>query len=182
MNPGHRTTRIVDAIGDAELEIIARLFQSYADEFADMIAEQLCRQGFAAEVAGLPGRYAPPSGCLLLAMEGDVPAGCVGLRDLGDGTCEMKRLYVTPAHRGRGTGRLLVEEVIHRAETLGYRRMVLDTLSEMTGALALYRGYGFVETAPDWNHASDHAVFMQKRFCIDGSSSQHALASRSTLE
>ena len=138
----------MEAVGEEGLGQARRLFRAYAAEHAATIAESLCVQGFEAELAGLPGRYAPPSGCLLLAMVGDEPAGCVAMRDLGGGTCEMKRLYVAPEHRGRGVGRLLVEAVIRRAERAGYERMVLDTLPEMAGALALYRASGFVETAP----------------------------------
>ena len=138
----------MDAVGEAGLGHARSLFRAYAAEFAGSIAEILCHQGFDAEVAGLPGRYAPPSGCLLLAMDGDMPAGCVALRDLGDGTCEMKRLYVAPEHRGLGLGRLLVEEVLRRAERMGYRRMVLDSLPEMAGALALYRRHGVRRDRP----------------------------------
>jgi ribosomal protein S18 acetylase RimI-like enzyme len=139
------------------------MFRAYADEFAGSIAEILCFQSFEAELAGLPGRYAPPSGCLLLAMDGDEPAGCVGLRDIGEGTCEMKRLYVAPGSRGKGLGKHLIEEVIVRAERLGYRRMVLDTLPLMTGALALYRQFGFLETAPYWGHPTEQAIFLERR-------------------
>jgi ribosomal protein S18 acetylase RimI-like enzyme len=148
------------------------LFRAYAAEFADSIAETLCFQGFEAELAGLPGRYAPPSGCLLLPMEEDVPAGCVALRDLGDGTCEMKRLYVAPTHRGRGVGRLLVEEVVRRAGRMGYRRMVLDSFPEMAGALALYREQGFVETTPYWDHPADRAVFLERPLGSEGKPSE----------
>ena len=84
------------------------------------------------------------------------------MRDLGDGTCEMKRLYVAPTHRGRGAGRLLVEEVTRRAGQMGYRRMVLDTFPEMAGALGLYREYGFVETISYWEHPIGRAVFMER--------------------
>src|SRR5947209_1217128 len=108
--------RLVEASGGTELELAKQLLCSYADEFASSIAETLCFQGFEAELAGLPGRYAPPKGCLLLALDGDTPAGCVAMRELGDVTCEMKRLYVVPEYRGRGVGRLLVEEVIRQAE------------------------------------------------------------------
>jgi putative acetyltransferase len=162
MSPGDSTIRLEAADGSEMLNHARRLFRSYADEFADTIAETLCFQGFDDEVAGLPGRYAPPSGCLLLAMEADIPAGCVALRDLGDGTCEMKRLYVAPTYRGRGVGRLLVMGVIERGELLGYRRMVLDTMPEMAGALGLYREYGFVETTPYWAHPAQRAVFMER--------------------
>ena len=96
-------------------------------------------------------------------MEGDVPAGCVAMRDLGGGTCEMKRLYVAPEYRGRGVGRLLVEEVLRRAERAGYRRMVLDTLPEMAGAIALYRAFGFVETAPYWDCPVERTIYLERR-------------------
>jgi putative acetyltransferase len=168
MRSGDPTIRLEDAEGSEALDLARGLFRSYAAEFADSIAETLCFQGFEAEVAGLPGRYAPPSGCLLLAMQEDVPAGCVALRDLGDGTCEMKRLYVAPAYRGRGVGRLLVEEVVRRAGRMGYRRMVLDTFPEMAGALALYREHGFVETAPYWGHPAGRAVFLERPLGDEG--------------
>jgi putative acetyltransferase len=169
MRPGGPTIRVVDAVGADGLDHARRLFRSYADEFADSIAETLCFQGFEAEVTGLPGRYAPPSGCLILAMEGEAPAGCVALRDLGDGTCEMKRLYVAPEYRGRGVGKLLVGEIVCRGERMGYRRMVLDTMPEMAGALALYREYGFVETTPYWGHPAERAVFLERPLGLTGS-------------
>ncbi len=154
--------RVVDAEGERGLDIARQLFRSYAVEFADSIAETLCFQGFEAEVAGLPGRYAAPSGCLLLAMDGDTPAGCVALRDLGGGTCEMKRLYVAPDFRGRGVGRSLVEGVIRMAGRAGYRRMVLDTVPEMADAIALYRSFGFQETSPYWDCPVERTIYMEK--------------------
>jgi ribosomal protein S18 acetylase RimI-like enzyme len=168
MIAGDSTIRIEDAADAKRIELVAQLFRSYADEFAGLLAETLCLQGFAAEVAGLPGRYGPPTGCLLLAMDGRIPAGCVGLRDLGNGTCEMKRLYVTPPYRGRGTGRLLVKSVIHRGGSMGYRRMVLDTLPEMAAAIALYREFGFIDSVPNWSHPVEQAVFLEKPLNIDG--------------
>jgi putative acetyltransferase len=163
MTPIGPTVRVVDAVGEEGLGHARRLFRAYAVEHAATIAESLCVQGFEAELAGLPGRYALPSGCLLLAVAGDEPAGCVAMRDLGGGTCEMKRLYVAPEHRGRRVGRLLVVEVIRRAERAGYNRMVLDTLPEMAGALALYRASGFVEAAPYWDCPVERTVFLEKR-------------------
>ena len=154
--------RVVDAQGEEGLDHARRLFRSYATEFADSIAEALCFQGFEAEIAGLPGRYAPPSGCLLLAIDGDSPAGCVALRDLGGGTCEMKRLYVAPESRGRGIGRSLVEAVIRKASQVGYRRMILDTLPEMVEAVALYRSFGFVETSPYWGCPVERTIYLKK--------------------
>jgi putative acetyltransferase len=168
MRPGDPTIRVVDAVGADGLDHARRLFRSYADEFADSIAETLSFQGFDTEIAGLPGRYATPSGCLILAMEGESPAGCVAMRDLGDGTCEMKRLYVTHEYRGRGVGRLLVERIVRRGEQMGYRRMVLDTMPEMAGALALYREFGFVEMTPYWDHPAERAVFMERPLDDEG--------------
>jgi putative acetyltransferase len=166
MSRDEPTIRLVDAVGPEGLGHARSLFRAYAAEYAPLVAVIFDVQGFDAEVAGLPGRYAPPSGCLLLAMDGDIASGCVALRDLGDGTCEMKRLYVTSERRDLGLGRLLVDEVLRRAERMGYRRMVLDSLPEMQGALALYRRYGFVETAPYWGHPTGHAIFMEKWFTV----------------
>jgi ribosomal protein S18 acetylase RimI-like enzyme len=162
MRPSDSKIRIVEAETAADLDHVRSLFRSYATEYAESIAETLCFQGFEAELAGLPGRYGPPSGFLLLAMDDDRSAGCVAVRDLGGGTCEMKRLFVTPEYRGRGVGRLLVEEVLHRAERAGHRRLVLDTLPEMQGALGLYRSFGFVETDPYWDSPVERTIYLGK--------------------
>jgi ribosomal protein S18 acetylase RimI-like enzyme len=169
MRPGESKIRIVEAESAADLDHARSLFRSYATEYAASIAESLCFQGFEAELAGLPGRYAPPSGFLLLATDGDYSAGCVAVRDLGGGTCEMKRLFVTAEYRGRGVGRLLVDEVLHRAERAGYHRLVLDTLPEMQGALGLYRSFGFVEADPYWDSPVERTIYLEKPLG-DGSS------------
>lgn len=100
-------------------------------------------QGFSAEMAALPGEYAPPGGALLLACVDGAPAGCVAVRRFDAGRCEMKRLYVDPAQRRCGAGRALAVAAMTRARTLGYSRMLLDTLPSMATAQALYEELGF---------------------------------------
>ena len=116
------------------------------DEIREMLREyqtwlqvDLCFQGFEKELAELPGGYAPPRGCLLIA-EG---AGCIGLRPIDNDICEMKRLFVRPVHRRSGLGRTLVEAIIEEARMIGYRRMRLDTMPIMGGAQKLYESLGF---------------------------------------
>jgi ribosomal protein S18 acetylase RimI-like enzyme len=121
-------------------------------EYADSIGVDLSFQSFDAEMAGLPGDYAPPAGRLLI-LERAVPedntvAGCVALRRLEDEVCEMKRLWVRPNHQGHGLGRALAMAIIDEARRAGYARMRLDTLPSMTSAIALYQSLGFRPIAP----------------------------------
>ena len=116
-------------------------------EYAALVAEALCFQNFDAELAALPGEYAPPGGVLLIARDGDAPAGCVALRRLDAGTGEMKRMYVREAYRDSGLGRRLAVAVIDEARKRGYARVLLDTLPKLAPAIALYRDLGFRETA-----------------------------------
>ena len=142
-------TSLTDAASPQELDTARRLFRAYAE----WLAVDLCFQGFEQEVAGLPGRYAPPAGRLLLAKVAGEAAGCVGLRPLAPGICEMKRLWVEPGFGGRGLGRALAEASIAAARAIGYRRMRLDTLPErMPAAQHLYRSLGFVEIPPYYHN------------------------------
>ena len=121
-------------------------------EYAQALGIDLCFQNFDAELAGLPGDYAAPQGCLLLAFVDGELAGCGGLRPLGDvdyaNACEMKRLYVRRAFRRFGLGRLLTQALIDGAVQAGYSVMLLDTLDDMEAARGLYESLGFVEVPP----------------------------------
>ena len=132
------------------------------EEYAAGLGISLCFQNFDRELANLPGDYAPPDGRLLLATEDDQLAGCIALRKLGPGVCEMKRLFLRPAYRGKGLGRVLVESIIDEARKLGYTHMRLDTLpGRMDQAIALYQSIGFVEIEPYYNNPVPDAKFMQ---------------------
>lgn len=133
------------ADGPSDLAAVRALFL----EYAEALDVDLCFQGFDAELAALPGDYAPPAGGLWLAWLGGEAVGVVALRPLPlAGACEMKRLYLRPAARGRGLGRALARACIAGARERGYRRMLLDTLPSMAPARALYAEFGFTPTAP----------------------------------
>lgn len=139
------------------MQLARELFRGYAAE----LAVDLCFQSFEAELAGLPGKYAPPRGRLLIAQYGEAAAGCVALRPLEEAVCEMKRLWVRPAYRGCGLGRRLAEAAIAEARAIGYRTMRLDTLARLVPALALYRSLGFQEIAPYTANPIEGAIFME---------------------
>ena len=137
-------TAIVPAVTSEDLAIVRQLFREYQAE----LGIDLCFQGFAAEVEGLPGDYAPPSGRLLLALRDDVAVGCVALRAVDGTRCEMKRLYLRPGARGSGLGRALVERLLSEARAEGYGEVVLDTLPSMAEAQRMYERFGFRDIPP----------------------------------
>ena len=154
---------IVNVSAFDEVLMVRCLFEEYAAS----LGVDLCFQGFEKELAGLPGAYARPQGRLLLALQDDQTAGCVALRALDPGVCEMKRLYVRPDFRSHGIGKVLVDRIIQEARQAGYRHMRLDTLPSMAAALVLYRRLGFREIAPYYKNPVKGAVFLELQ--LDGS-------------
>ena len=124
-------------------------------EYADWLNVDLCFQDFEAELARLPGEYAPPKGRAFLAEVDGRLAGCVGLRPLDDGWCEMKRMYVRPDARGLGLGRQLAERIVAEGRALGYAGMRLDTLDRLAAARAIYGSMEFRETEPYYSNPLD---------------------------
>lgn len=149
---------IVPAATERDVECVRELFCE--DERS--LGVDLCFQGFEEELASLPGRYAPPRGRLLVALDGDEPGGCVALRAIGDDVCEMKRLYLRPGLRGRGVGRALANRIIDEARAIGYRAMRLDTLPAMKEAIALYETLGFRRIAPYYANPVPGALYMER--------------------
>jgi len=150
--------QIIQAETADQIEQARALFR----EYESWLGLSLCFQNFEKELAELPGAYAEPDGRLLLARDNDELAGCVVLRKIGDGSCEMKRLFVRDTFRGKGIGRLLIETIIRKAKEIGYERMLLDTLPpRMNDAIALYRSIGFKEIAPYYDNPVEGAIFME---------------------
>ncbi|MEK8045723.1 GNAT family N-acetyltransferase [Ideonella margarita] len=131
-----------------EIEAVRGIFRDYAAQ----LGVDLCFQNFDDELATLPGEYAAPTGCLLLAWVGGELAGCGAFRPLPDAdyanACEMKRLFVRPAFRRYGLGRQLAQALIDDATQAGYSAMLLDTLDDMEAARELYASLGFEEIPP----------------------------------
>lgn len=147
------------ARSNADLASVRSLFELYAAG----LPIELGYQGFQAELATLPGKYAAPAGCLLLAWRLGEAVGCVGLRPLDEpGLCEMKRLFVAPSARGSGLGVTLAAEALNEATRRGYRMLLLDTLATMTSAIALYEQLGFEKTLAYYGPVPAGTIFMAK--------------------
>ena len=143
----------------ADLDAARRLFRAYVDE----LDFDLDFQGFEDEMEALPGPYAAPEGTILLAEVQGTAVGVVAVKPLDEeGVCEMKRLYVSPSHRGNGIGRALGEAILDIAHDLGYDVMRLDTVASMTPARALYRSLGFEERSAYYHNPLDDVVYMER--------------------
>jgi len=148
---------IVPVAGGEHLAMVRQLFEEYWQSFGFAP----CFQNFAAEVAGLPGHYAPPGGRLALALEGGTPAGSIALRPYDSTRAEAKRLYVRPQFRGRGIGLALLQWVIREARAANYREMLGDTMPVMRRALEMYARLGFVQTGPYRPDATPGAIYLR---------------------
>ncbi len=164
---------ISQASTQQDLVVVADIFAAYTR----WLDEDLTFQNYATELAGLPGKYGPPSGALLLArnsVDGDI-LGCIALRPLelqpeyqtekrkNVRLCELKRLYTYPAARGRGVARALVRAAIAAAEKSGYQEILLDTLSKMVAAIPLYKTEGFTDTEPYYHSPLTGVMYMAKK-------------------
>jgi putative acetyltransferase len=150
---------IIAVDSQEDLDEIRMLFTEYVDS----LGFDLHFQEYEREYAQLPGEYAPPDGRLYLARYGGATAGCSALRKIDEGVCEMKRLYVRPQYRGNRIGRVLSERLISEAKATGYKTMRLDTVPNMTAAIALYRSLGFREIEPYRYNPVPGALFMELR-------------------
>ena len=151
------SVRIREAASENDLGEIKRLFLAYSES----LGISLCFQNFDQELAGLPGAYAPPAGCLLLAEFDGTAGGCVAIRPLEGQTCEMKRLFVAPEFRGTGAGRDLALAAMDTARSLGYTAIRLDTLPSMSKAIELYRSFGFQPIEPYYKNPVPGALFLE---------------------
>ena len=141
----------------AEVEMVRDLFREYERS----LGFDLHFQDFSRELARLPGAYAPPDGWLLLASSAEAPAGCAGIRKIGNGICELKRMYTRPAYRGQKLGWRMALLLIDKAKELGYRKMRLDTIATMVEAIGLYRSLGFRDIPPYYHNPVPGARFME---------------------
>lgn len=142
-----------------ELDSVRNLFSAYNKE----LNENLCFQDFAAELGNPLLKYAAPNGFIFLALEEQTPAGCIALKPLEEGVCEMKRLYVPPEFRGHGIGEQLVLLLIDEARKAGYHTMRLDTLERLQPAIKLYRRYGFTDARAYYHNPLPGVVYMEKK-------------------
>jgi ribosomal protein S18 acetylase RimI-like enzyme len=150
--------KILQAEMPEQIEQVRNLFR----EYEAWLNLDLCFQGFEAEIVALPGKYAKPDGRLFLASVDEKTAGCIALRKLEEGVCEMKRLYVREEFRGLGLGKTLIEKLIAEARLEGYKKMRLDTLPDkMAKAVKLYSSHGFREIPAYYHNPYGDTFFME---------------------
>lgn len=149
---------IVPVTTNEEVETTRQLFREY-ETWLDM---DLCFQSFEEEIQSLPGKYSPPDGRIYIANIGGEPVGCIALRKIGDGICEMKRLYLKDVARGHGLGKELIEKVIADAREIGYAKMRLDTYPPKMGkAVSLYESHGFGKIEPYYDNPHTGVLYME---------------------
>ncbi len=148
--------QLVEVTKPQDIQTVRELF----DEYAVAIGIDLTFQNFKQELIHIADIYMPPEGALFLAKHDGMQAGCVGLRKIDSRRCEMKRLYVRQRFRGKGIGNALCREIILKGRQLGYKEMLLDTLSTMVEAQTLYRAYGFKGTVPYYHNPLPEAQYM----------------------
>ncbi|MDR7314593.1 GNAT family N-acetyltransferase [Brevibacillus nitrificans] len=156
--------REVSGLDEEDLDQVKQLFMEYTHS----LDIDLSFQDFEAEYKALPGKYGPPDGVLLLASVDGQAAGCIALRKIGEGICEMKRLYVRDAFRGLRIGKILIQAILEKASQLHYDVMRLDTLPTMVKAQALYHSFGFYHIEPYVFNPIEGAVFMEVKLNEDG--------------
>lgn len=149
---------IIQAETDEQIATVREIFR----EYETWLGMSLCFQGFEAELADLPGKYAMPEGRLYLAYFNDDLAGCIALRKLEKDICEMKRLFVRDGFRGAKVGVSLIEKLIADAKQIGYKKMRLDTYPPKMGkAVTLYQSHGFVTIPPYYENPYGDVLFME---------------------
>ncbi|MFA5834381.1 MAG: GNAT family N-acetyltransferase [Bacteroidota bacterium] len=153
---------LISATTPEQIETIRLLFV----EYQQWLNFSLCFQGFDQELATLPGKYSLPNGRLYLAEYDGAIAGCIALRPIEDGICEMKRLFVREEFRGKGLGKILTEKILAEAKVLGYHTMRLDTLQRMETAQSLYKKLGFIVIPAYYNNPMDEVVYMEKKLSL----------------
>lgn len=157
MNKQNQRLTIIEATKQNEIETARQLFI----EYQEFLGEDLCFQGFEQELASLPGKYADPTGAMLLAKLNEKVIGCVAVRPLKDSSCEMKRLFVRTEAQGHSAGRKLAEAIIEKARLLGYKKMQLDTLERLVPALKLYKSLGFRKINPYYANPLEQVVYLE---------------------
>lgn len=162
---------ISQATTSVQLDAVRHLMRTFVEwhydrhsEYRDLLDQYLDEKSFEAELSSLPGKFIPPRGRLLIATDKDEYVGCVGLRDLGENICEMKRLFVYPQCQGRGAGLALAKAIIKEAQDIGYTSMRLDTGPNSIEAQTIYQKLGFRKIPPYYDlddQMKDWLIFME---------------------